>query len=270
MSYTYDRRKRPQGQQAGEPERTTAPGPGMEAPMSGRAAPGPAAQDRSFDLDAAMRERMTNTFGDLSALRDWQPPVREAAPAQAGPYTGPVTHALSGASPSHAAAGLMQAKRRDADAREVRKLQEKGKDRSYFFALPGSKDYDKLSEKFWNTKVHTPNWFSRRILGKKDQEYKVRRNKAEEEWKTYNPKYMDMIDAQNDKDDARQYSAEDWQNYDLADDPDLDWITPLRHGSAVPPLPKGEARALRKPTAAIIIPTFPRFSSCNLPQVLVI
>ena len=35
MSYTYDQRKRPQGQQAAEPEQTSAPGPGMDALMAG-------------------------------------------------------------------------------------------------------------------------------------------------------------------------------------------------------------------------------------------
>ncbi len=66
----------------------------------------------------AMKAKMENTFGDLSALRDYQPPVREAAPAQAGPYTGPVTHAVSNASPSPMAAGVMQARRGKKPRRE--------------------------------------------------------------------------------------------------------------------------------------------------------
>ena len=37
MSYVYDQRKRPQGPQNTEPERTAAPGPSMEALMNGTA-----------------------------------------------------------------------------------------------------------------------------------------------------------------------------------------------------------------------------------------
>ncbi len=69
MSYTYDQRKRPQGQQSTEPERTTAPGPGMEALMSGRATPSAAQKGTSFDLDAAMKAKMEHAFGDLSAVK---------------------------------------------------------------------------------------------------------------------------------------------------------------------------------------------------------
>ena len=39
MSYLYDQRKRPQGQQSKEPEQTTAPGPGIDALMSGTRRP---------------------------------------------------------------------------------------------------------------------------------------------------------------------------------------------------------------------------------------
>ena len=96
MGYTYDQRKRPQGLQNTGPERTRAPGPGHNALMPGTAVPqsGP-----TFDLDAAMQARMASTFGDLSAVWNYTPPVREQAPLQTGPYTGPVTHAVSNASP---------------------------------------------------------------------------------------------------------------------------------------------------------------------------
>ena len=80
MSYTYDQRKRPQGQQTREPERTAAPGPGMEALMSGRAAPSAAQKGRSFDLDAAMKAKMENAFGDLSAVKFYE----SAAVGEAG------------------------------------------------------------------------------------------------------------------------------------------------------------------------------------------
>ena len=108
MFYSYDQRKRPQGPQNTASEHTNAPGPGFSVPNAGASIPptGPA-----FDLAGAMQARMANTFGDLSAVRDYTPPVREQAPLQTGPYTGPVTHAVSGASPSPSAAGPMQAKK---------------------------------------------------------------------------------------------------------------------------------------------------------------
>ena len=111
MSYVYDQRKRPQGLQNTEPERTAAPGPGMDALMTGTARPAAARKGRSFDLDAAMKAKMEHAFGDLSVVKDYPPPAQTQAPAPAVPYTGPVTHALSNASPSPAAAGPMQAKR---------------------------------------------------------------------------------------------------------------------------------------------------------------
>ena len=85
MPYTYQQRKRPQGPQNTAPERTNAPGPGFNALMPGTSAPqnGP-----SFDLDAAMQARMASTFGDLSAVRNYTPPVREQAPLQTGPTPG--------------------------------------------------------------------------------------------------------------------------------------------------------------------------------------
>ena len=73
----------------------------------------------SFDLDAAMKTRMENTFGDLSAVRrlgnraEGADKAGSMVPAPAGEtaYTGPVTHTLSDSSPSPASAGAMQAKR---------------------------------------------------------------------------------------------------------------------------------------------------------------
>ncbi len=69
MSYTYDQRKRPRGAQNKEPEQTAAPGPGMEALISGTARPTAAQKGQPFDLDAAMKAKMENAFGDLSAVK---------------------------------------------------------------------------------------------------------------------------------------------------------------------------------------------------------
>ncbi len=105
MSYTYDQRKRPQEQMQTSPAQTATPGPVSALLLAGTAGAG------SADLESAMRERMTNAFVNLSAVRDWHPPAQTEAPAPAAPYDGPVTHTLSDAGPSPAAAGPMQAKR---------------------------------------------------------------------------------------------------------------------------------------------------------------
>ena len=80
MSYTYDQRKRPRGPQNIAQEHTAAPGPGMDALMTGRARPTAAQKGQRLDLDAAMKAKMENAFGDLSAVRDYTPPLREQAP----------------------------------------------------------------------------------------------------------------------------------------------------------------------------------------------
>ena len=69
MSYTYDKTRRYQGQQTPAPEQTTAPGPSMEALMSGQAMPSAAQKGQPFDLDAAMKAKMENAFGDLSSVK---------------------------------------------------------------------------------------------------------------------------------------------------------------------------------------------------------
>jgi|GEM_PF-4095056 len=185
MSYTYEQRKRPQGQQNTSPERTTAPGPTMDALLSGAAAPTAAQKGRPIDLDGAMKAKMEHAFGDLSAVKLYESQAvgdagaeaiargseiafapgmadfstrsgqerlghelshvmsqrsgavrgqgflansalearadREGAMAAAGEqvYTGPVTHALSDASPSPAVAGPMQAKRKTDEEKRV-------------------------------------------------------------------------------------------------------------------------------------------------------
>ena len=177
MSYSYDQRKRPQGQKRPAPESAAAPGPAFDALMSGTARPSSAQKGRPIDLDAAMKAKMEHAFGDLSAVRFYESPTvgqagaeamamgneiafapgmadfstrtgqerlghelshvmsqrsgavqghgflassaleakadREGALAAVGGqvYTGPVTSALSDASPFPSAAGPMQAKR---------------------------------------------------------------------------------------------------------------------------------------------------------------
>ena len=155
MSYVYDQRKRPQGQQNTEPERTAAPGLSMDALMNGAARPA-AQKRRSFDLDAAMKARMTSTFGDLSAVRNYTHPAQTKEPADTGPYTGPVTHAVSGASPSPAAAGPMQAKKSYRESKDS--------DRDYIndeaqFVKPGAANYKTLDPKKWTTVTRTPTGF---------------------------------------------------------------------------------------------------------------
>ena len=156
MSYVYDQRKRPQDPRNTEPKRTAAPGPGMDALISGTARPAAARKGRSFDLDAAMQARMANTFGDLSAVRNCTHPAQTKEPVDTGPYTGPVTHAISGASPSPAAAGVMQAKRSYRES--------KSSDRDYIndeaqFVKPGDANYKELDPQKWMTVTRTPTGF---------------------------------------------------------------------------------------------------------------
>ena len=240
MSYTYDQRKRPRGPQDRTPDPSAAPGPGMDALMNGTARPTAAQKGQPFDLDAAMKAKMENAFGDLSAVKFYTSQAvgeagaeaiaqgnevafapgmadfstkagqerlghelshvmsqrsgqvrgsgflanaslearadREGAMAAAGQQVnaGPVTHTLSDSSPSPMAAGVMQAKRRDADAREVKAMQEKGQSFDDYYATPDYLGYDELNEDEWETKTHRPGFT--RIFGKKDQSYKVRRN----------------------------------------------------------------------------------------------
>ena len=126
----------------------------------------------SFDLGAAMQDRMARTFGDLSAVKNYTPPVREHAPLQTVLYTGPVTHAISNASPSPSVAGPMQAKKRDADAKQVKQMQKEGESYNGMYATADYAGFDKLDPSQWETRTHTPG-FSK-IFGKKAQTYKVR------------------------------------------------------------------------------------------------
>ena len=173
MSYLYEQHKRPQAKNM-TPEPATAPGPDMNALISGQAKPTAAMKGTSFDLDGAVKAKMEHAFGDLSAVKLYQSQAvadagaeaiaqgneiafapgktdfstrsgqerlghelshvmsqrsgqvtgqgflanaslearadREGAMAAAGQqvYAGPVTHAVSDASPSPMAAGAMQ------------------------------------------------------------------------------------------------------------------------------------------------------------------
>ncbi len=174
MSYTYEQRTSSREQSRQEPERAAESGPLLNVVTAGQAPP---TGGGSPNLEAVMRERMHSTFGDISAVREVmnrtpEASVREtAAPA---PYTGPVTHTLSDAAPSPAAAGPMQAKRRDADAQNVKDMQKTGENFNNVYATPDYEDYDDLDEDEWVTKTHTPgfSW----LWGKKKQTYKVRRS----------------------------------------------------------------------------------------------
>ncbi len=167
MSYTYEQRKRPQGRENTAPERTTAPGTGHNALMPGPAIPqsGP-----SFDLDGAMQARMKSTFGDLSAVRDYTPPVREQAPLQTGPYTGPVTHAVSGASPSPSAAGPMQAKKDNDDPNRGKAKRDILDDQT---VEEGTEGYDTLDPKLWEERAHERSFFGK-LFGSKRKFYKAK------------------------------------------------------------------------------------------------
>ena len=70
----------------------------------------------------------------------------------------------------------MQAKRRDADAKEVKQMQESGKNFDDVYATSQYAKFNTLNEDEWETKTHTPNFFSKIFGGKKDQTYKVRKN----------------------------------------------------------------------------------------------
>ena len=139
MAYTYEQRKRPQGPQRPAPEPAAAPGPGFCARQALLSQPKDAGA--GLDLDGAMRAKVARSFGDLSAVKEYghaprertgpdRGEVRTAAGGQA--YTGPVTHALSSASPSPAAAGPVQAKWSGEISREAADKAAKGDYSEYY------------------------------------------------------------------------------------------------------------------------------------------
>lgn len=110
MPYTCLQRKPARERSKAAPEQTPDVGRDLSLPRSGPLSSSDLGGEASPRLDAVMRERMARTFGDLSAIRDYRPSEPAETPAVAGPCTGPVTHALSGASPSPFSAGVMQAR----------------------------------------------------------------------------------------------------------------------------------------------------------------
>ena len=85
MSYsTYDKRRRQVPAPAPKETRGPVPaGPSMEAIAAGLASPTAAQKGRSFDLDAAMKAKMENTFGDLSAVKFYESQAVGQAGAEA-------------------------------------------------------------------------------------------------------------------------------------------------------------------------------------------
>ena len=148
MGNMYEQRNRPPTKDNAPPQVDTAYNNVDKAPqIPNRAMP---AATLSFDLGAAMQDRMARTFGDLSAVKNYTPPVREHAPPQTVLYTGPVTHAISSASPSPSVAGPMQAKK---------EKETKSVDRDYYedeTVNEGAEGYDTLDPKEWMTVTRTP------------------------------------------------------------------------------------------------------------------
>ena len=198
MSFTYEQRRRPaiaDRQPSPAMQGRTSQGPDDAALLRGYTRPTAAQKGRPIDLDAAIKARMENAFGDLSAVKLYESQAvgdagaeavaqgneiafapgmadfssrtgqerlghelshvmsqrsglvrgqgflandslearadREGAMAAAGEqvYSGPVTHALSGASPAPAAAGPMQAKCGKKQVKQAKQAMQVQKDR---------------------------------------------------------------------------------------------------------------------------------------------
>ena len=70
MSYIYEQRKKPHlKDNSPPPADTTSSAPDFSALMNGTARPTAAQKGQPFDLDAAMKAKMENAFGDLSAVK---------------------------------------------------------------------------------------------------------------------------------------------------------------------------------------------------------
>ena len=152
MSYTYDQRKRPQGQTNAPPARTATAGP-VSAPLRADTA---GAGDPSA-LETAMQERMSRTFGDLSAVKNYQPPVKEVS-APPAPHTGPVGHAISASAPSPFMAGVMQAKRDDTDPKRGKAKRKVLMDQTVDETAEG---YDQLDPTKWEEREKERGFFAR-------------------------------------------------------------------------------------------------------------
>ena len=196
MSYTYEQRRAPQVRQEAKSERNPEQEPALPVTMGRPAAPG-GPDGPNSRLDAVMRARMESTFGDLSAVRNYTPPARTQAPLQTGPYTGPVTHALSDASPSPSAAGPMQAMRESNSA-----------NREYYedtMVKEGDAGYDDLNDPEKWTTVTRKSW----LFGKANRfKAKIKRRAYEmtpEELAAnpFNPNGLEVLnDIQRDLDTA--------------------------------------------------------------------
>ena len=83
MSYTYAQRKRTQEKAEPAAERAVAPGPDLNALAAGTARPSAAQKGRPIELGAAIKAKMENAFGDLSAVKLYESPTVGAAGAEA-------------------------------------------------------------------------------------------------------------------------------------------------------------------------------------------
>ena len=165
MPHIYAQRKRPRGQANTDPARSSAAGP-VSVPLRADTA----GAGNTAALDAAMKAKMMNTFVDLRALKDYRPPMRETATVPAGPYTGPVTHVISDASPSPSAAGPMQAKK---DNEEEYRGKPKRAILEDDIVTEGTEGYEDLPDNLYEERVKTPGFFSK-LFGAKPTYYKAR------------------------------------------------------------------------------------------------
>ena len=84
MSYTYEHRKKPHMKDNSPPPTdTTSNVPDFKALMNGTARPTAAQKGQPFDLEAAMRAKMENAFGDLSAVKFYKSQAVADAGAEA-------------------------------------------------------------------------------------------------------------------------------------------------------------------------------------------
>ena len=73
MSHIYEHRKKPHPKDnALSPADAESNAPDFSALMNGAARPTAAQKGRSFDLDAAMKAKMENAFGDLSGVKFYE------------------------------------------------------------------------------------------------------------------------------------------------------------------------------------------------------
>ena len=84
MPYIYEQRKKPHPKgNALPPADTTSNVPDFSALMNGTARPTAAQKGQPFDLDAAMKGKMENAFGDLSAVKFYKSQAVRDAGAEA-------------------------------------------------------------------------------------------------------------------------------------------------------------------------------------------